>query len=277
MRSFSHLLLATALATGGCASGPGGPFATVDGVIASEYAVPLDRALPDGWAKLATDYQLRITSARIGVVDAELRARTGGGGGSGATFDPANPPPGYSLCHAGHCHRDDGALVPYEDIQAELDAGGPTLNTIVRFPVGAELQALPGEERPLQCEGSCDLGLITLTEIRSTVSLLSLEGLVRDLRAPPRISGEVPFVLFADRAVLRTGVRILADRSHPPHIALRIRVEPSPEHFDALDWGALARSAGVINFSLPANEESLDEVVDAFASSAMAVDVQRSE
>jgi hypothetical protein len=277
MRSFSRLLLATSLATGGCASGPGGPFATVDGVIASEYAVPLDRALPDGWAKLATDYQLRINSARIGVVDAELRARTGGGGGSGATFDPANPPPGYSLCHAGHCHRDDGALVSYEDIQAELASGGPTVNTIVRFPVSAELQALPGEERPLHCEGSCDLGLITLTEIRSTLNLLSVEGLVRDLRPVPRISGEVPFVLFADGVVLRTSIRIPADRSHPPHIALRIGVEPSPAHFDALDWGALARSADMINFSLPANAEALDEVVDTFASSALAVDVQRRE
>jgi hypothetical protein len=275
MRNVRHLLLASSLAWGGCAIGPGGPFASVDGTIASSYAVSLDRVLPDGWARLASDYQVRIDSATVGVVDAELRARAGGGGGGG-TFDPANPPPGFSLCHGGHCHRDDGALIPFEEIQADLAAGGaPTVTTLVRFPVSAQLDALLDAERTLECEGSCDLPLTTITESRAGVNLLFVQGAVRDSRASSRLVGEVPFQLSADAAVLRTSTQIPSDRSHPPHIILRIRVELRPEHFDEVDWAVLDRSAGTIELSLAANPNALDQIVDAFSASGLATDVVR--
>jgi len=48
----------------------------------------------------------------------------GKAGSQSNTFDPNNPPPPYTNCHSGHCHRtDNDALVSYEDIQAEMDAG----------------------------------------------------------------------------------------------------------------------------------------------------------
>jgi hypothetical protein len=277
MRALPLVALSAAFALAGCAFGPGSPFATVDGVVVAEYAVSADR-VADGWAKLASDYQIQLTGARIGIVDVELRARSGGGGGGGGgTFDPANPPPGYSLCHGGHCHREDGALIPYEEIQAELAGGAPTVTTLATFRVGAELDAIAADERSLTCDGSCELGLTTITEVRSDVNLVALQGLVRDSRATPRLAGEVSFVLSAASAVLRTATEIPADRSHPPHIDLRVRAEPKPDLFDALDWAALARSGDVIDFSLAENADALDEVVDTFSASALTVDVERTE
>ena len=34
------------------------------------------------------------------------------------------PPPGYSLCHGGHCHTTDGGIESYEEIEAKLAGGG---------------------------------------------------------------------------------------------------------------------------------------------------------
>lgn len=277
MRTPRLMIVSTWLALSGCAFGPGGPFATVSGVIAADYAVSSDRALTDGWARLASDYQLKLTGARIGIVDVELRALSGGGGGGGGTFDPANPPPRYSNCHGGHCHRDDGALVSYEEIQAELSGGGPTVTTLVDFAVAAELDALAQEERPLECGESCELGLTTLTEVRADVNLLSFQGLVRDSRATPRLVGEVAFTLVTDAAVLRAATQIPSDRSNPPQIALHVRAEATPAHFDSVDWAPLARSADVIDFSLPANAEALVEILDTFSASGLAVDIARTE
>jgi len=240
MRHLRHLLLAASLVWGGCAFGPGGPFASIDGTIASEYAVPLERSLPDGWAKLASDYHVRLTSARVGVADVELRARAEDGAESGGTFDPADPPPSMAL---------------------------------LRLPVSEELDALAGEERPLSCEESCDLGLTTITEIHAGVDQLAVEGFVRDLRAQPQLSGDVPFILRADEATLRTATDISADRSHPPRVVLRIRLGLTPEHFDAPDWAALDRTGGAIDFSLGGNAGALDEIVDAFSATGLAVDV----
>ncbi len=37
-------------------------------------------------------------------------------------FDPANPPPGWKLCHRNHCHNEDGRVASYQQVMAEIGA-----------------------------------------------------------------------------------------------------------------------------------------------------------
>ena len=92
---------------GGCAWEAGEGFAVLEPTVRAAYAPEDSRLTPDGYRRLSSDYQVRLTTATMRLERIELTASSGGGGGG--TFDPANPPPGYSLCHNGHCHRDDGA------------------------------------------------------------------------------------------------------------------------------------------------------------------------
>ncbi|MFP2932804.1 hypothetical protein ACLESO_48200, partial [Pyxidicoccus sp. 3LG] len=132
----------------GCALEAGEGFAVLEPTVSAAYAPVPSREAGNGFQQLASDFQVRVDAATLGTSHVELLSAgsSGGGGGGGGTFDPANPPPGYSLCHGGHCHRDDGALVDYEDIQAELDGGGGSgATTVAALHVDAELDLLASQ------------------------------------------------------------------------------------------------------------------------------------
>lgn len=146
-----HTLILVLLAgAAGCTFSEGDPFATLgDATLDARLVEARGRAVGDGWQKLSTDYEVRFDSFALDTSKLALqRTVAGSGGGGGGTFDPTNPPPRYSNCHNGHCHRDDGALVDYEDIQAELSGGGsgPTVVSVFSFP-GDPLDLLTGTRR----------------------------------------------------------------------------------------------------------------------------------
>jgi len=107
----------------GCAWQPGTGFATVhaDGVVL-RAALGAGRQDTQGRWKLSDGSKVAEFKAVLTVKDCVLESLSESGGGGGGTFDPANPPPGYSLCHGGHCHRADGALIDEAQIKAELQA-----------------------------------------------------------------------------------------------------------------------------------------------------------
>lgn len=37
-------------------------------------------------------------------------------------FDPRNPPPGFTVCHRNHCHREGGGVASYSQVMAEIGA-----------------------------------------------------------------------------------------------------------------------------------------------------------
>ena len=90
----------------GCAFGPGHGFGEI---AAADLAVAFEpgeaRDLGDGWVLANTGDRFTLDTLVFTVESLDLLALEGGGS---ATFDPANPPAGYSLCHGGHCHADDG-------------------------------------------------------------------------------------------------------------------------------------------------------------------------
>jgi hypothetical protein len=212
-----------------------------------------------------------------------LQTQTGGGGGGGGTFDPANPPPGYSLCHGGHCHSDDGALVSYEDIQAQLDAGGgSSTSTLITLPLARGFELIAGESFVPECQPDCELPETTVTRLTAGATALRIEGVVRDRRATPRLAGEVPFrMTFASTGedgplALSEDVEIPADRESPPVISLEVEVLPTARIFDAVDFAALDVAGGVIELSSTQNEAARESVLAAFGGEALGAQVARS-
>jgi hypothetical protein len=228
--SCPRLALLVALA-GGCALDAGGPFARLDAELDVRLVRPADRELGDGWQKLASDYEVTITraEARLGP------ARLIDAGGAGGSFDPARPPPGYSLCHNGHCHAADGRLVPYEEVAAEL-AGGPAARVVVSLETAGEIDLLAGTARRVGCAPSCDLPLARVGTVRLELERLLLEGRVRDPRG--RIVGEAPLRVELEDARLLGSLDLPADRAHAPDVRLTVRLELGVALLDLVELAA---------------------------------------
>jgi hypothetical protein len=215
----------------GCAFGAGGPFASVDATLEVALVVPAGRDAGDGWMKLDTNYQVRLVRATLELGEVELVAA----GAAGAAFDPANPPPGYSLCHNGHCHAADGRLVSYEDIAAE-QAGGAAATVALAFESPGSVDLLAGAASlPLDCGAPrCDLPAGTVALVRLDGHQIVLEGLVRDPLG--RFSGEKPFSVQAEEALLTAPIDLPADRENDPDVTLTLRVQLGAELLDSFDF-----------------------------------------
>ncbi|RAL25332.1 hypothetical protein DL240_03735 [Lujinxingia litoralis] len=92
-------------------------------------------AFTDGspWGRVLATLELSppsgATLSEVGISSVRLIREVDGQAGS-ADFDPANPPPGYSLCHNGHCHSDDGRLVDYASIASESGGGSQVVSAV---------------------------------------------------------------------------------------------------------------------------------------------------
>ncbi len=214
-----------------CAWDDGAPFGEVTVDFTARWTeVP---ARGGDWQKLASDFEVQVTAASatfgaLALVDVGTVA---------LNFDPADPPPGYSNCHGGHCHADDGRLVSYEEIAAEL-AGGGGPAPVIRLAVGAR-ELRTGVAETLACAGApCDLPLATVGRVELPVARLELAGLVRDTRTPPRVAAPQPWTLALDRAddaAPATGTLDLpVDRGHAPRITLAVDALPTAALLDGV-------------------------------------------
>jgi hypothetical protein len=225
-----------------------------------------DRATSDGYQRLSSDYQVRVDLALMRLSSIELLASAGGAGGA---FDPSNPPPGYSLCHGGHCHRDDGALIPYEQIAAEMGGGGGS-RTVVTLPVTEALDLLAPETRKVGCSPRCALPETQVSQGRWGVESLRLEGTVRDGHVPPRIADArrfrvdlVPATPDSDIpvAILTGELDLPSDRSTPPAAKLDLNLNLTAALFDPLDWSTLSQGTdGVWNINAEAHKALLERL-----------------
>ncbi|RKH57868.1 hypothetical protein [Corallococcus aberystwythensis] len=252
-------LLPLALVSG-CAFDAGDGFAVLEPSVEAAYTPLSGRNAGDGYQALASDFQLRMDTGAVRLGSIDLLASSGGGGTT--TFDPSSPPPGYSLCHNGHCHGEDGALVDYEDIEAEMGGGGSTTTTVANLPVDAELDLLSPAVRELTCEPGCGLGKTTLSGGRWSITGLRMTGSVRDGRVPARFAGALPFRFTAavagaeatPVAVLKGDLDVPSDRENAPRVTLGLKLELTPALFDAVDWSAATPGTdGVVDLDAPAN------------------------
>jgi len=265
---------------GGCALSAGDSFAEVSATLEARLAPAPDRDLGGGWQRLNTDFAVRFARAELTLERVELQDL--GAGGESLGFDPASPPPGYGLCHNGHCHRDDGVLVSYEDIAAELAGGGASAaRTLVALPVGPTDLLAPAP-RALPCDPSCGLPRAHLGRARLTPARLVLEGAARDEREPARFPGEVPFTL--DLLLLADGTGVLhldvpldapADRDAPPGIDLALTLTTTARLLDGVPLDALGAAAGLIDLDAPAGEAARNEIRLNLAESELSAEVTR--
>ena len=239
-------------AAAACTFEPGSWFATLQPSLTAGYVSLPDRQAGEGWQKLSNDFQVRLTRARLELDEVRFLAASAGGGGG--RFDPANPPPGYTLCHGGHCHSTSGRLVPYAEIEAELAGarGGAGLQVAVTFPVDGALDLLMPAERALACEPSCNLDRTTILRASAPVRRLSLEGSVRDGHSPARLPDSSWRWELAP--VLEAALNLPADRKNPPRVTVRLLVELAASLLDGLDFAALARADGVLDLAAPPNQ-----------------------
>lgn len=276
-------ILLPLLLLAGCAFEPGEGFAVLEPTVRAAYTPQPSRDAGEGYQRLSSDYQVRVDAASLGLARIDLLGRTGSAGPT--SFDPANPPPGYTICHNGHCDREDGALVPYEEVEAELSGGAAAATTVATLPVG-DVNLLAPMTRTVGCEPDCELPQTTVSNGRWTVSALRLMGAVRDSRMPPRFAGERPFLLElattgdkGEPVVTFAGaLDVPSDREHEPRVGLDLTLDVTPAVFDALDWAATeADQNGVVDLNDPKNEAARTALIERLAALQPEAKVTRDE
>ncbi|MBM4378535.1 MAG: hypothetical protein FJ086_04435 [Deltaproteobacteria bacterium] len=256
----------------GCTLGPGDPFATLSARVQASLSQPAGRSAADGFQRLSTDYQVRFTALRLDATALELVDL-----GSGATlaFDPARPPPGYGLCHNGHCHRDDGALVDYAVISAEVTGGGGP-SAVASLPA-QELDVLAGTDLPLSCGEGCTLPSATVGQVRLRIRGLVAEGVVRDGRAQPRIP-EQPFrlqALLPEGSELSTPTAIEVSRHASPRVDVALTVQLGASLLDGLPLEQLPTVGGALDAYPPSMPDLQKQVRVNLAETGLDVVVER--
>lgn len=239
------------LCTAGCTLEEGTGFATMQPATVEATLQP-DAARDLGEDRILTDlgYQVTLQHASLQiheVVLQELRGQQAGGGAT-TSFDPQNPPEGFSLCHGGHCHADDGALVSYEEVQAQLAGGQVTLAALVSLPVDRAFDLLGNEQAridrfvpsPLLPRGQ-------ISRVRVDIGRLRLSGVVRAGPSAPEPSEAelaLEVSLPLDEALSVTANRSL-DRDADPDLRLAVAVKLDGTLFDGLDFAKLASDGAV--------------------------------
>jgi hypothetical protein len=240
-----------AFVTCSCANEPGQPWGAAELSLTVQLEVPPDRQLANGGIRTAAGYALYLQEVALEVREVSLLVRPTGS--TSSVFDPAKPPANYSLCHNGHCHRDDGALVDYADIEAELLAAsgakaatpGVTLALAETATMTASSAVVPLPA--CSAKDPCDLPRGTLQTARVRVAALRLVGVVKDAdglgRLPAQgITLELEIPLQVGDQLLGAAASLAGplDNGQPAGVRARLRLSLSPTWLDGADVAALA-------------------------------------
>jgi hypothetical protein len=240
MRCRSELLgcAIVAMSLSGCAFGDGRPWAVLDPHLDARFAPSSLRIDDDGLFKTADSWLVELDD--VSVTFAELSVKQASTAGAALSFDPADPPEGYTVCHNGHCDAVDGRQVPYAVVEAELQGGGADAPATV-----LDLHAaLPLTETATSVEVPCDDDVCQLARGPVVAAELVLEevhlsGTAFDALPSARVGDAgVPFdVHLTDIPALSAALDAEAERFQP----LRFRLDASfglaetlldPVHFD---------------------------------------------
>ncbi len=211
-----------------CTFSDGEPWGELDASLNVE-ASPQASRFDERGLKVPSGHRLQIEDldveiAALGVSFTALSQDT-------EVFDPANPPPNYSLCHNGHCHRDDGALVDYEDIVLEL--GGSSGTEVVASPTDGQVSVwTESVDVPLAC-GSCELERGKVQRVTVLVRTLYVRGNVESPDGEREADFEWSFALNTEIATPATG---LVDRDQPVTLSVHADLDLPESLFDEVDW-----------------------------------------
>lgn len=239
MRHFrSSLLLALSLVAG-CAFEDGVPWGRADFLVDAAFAPPSSRL--DGEALItSSDYRVDLDTVELTLTEANLHVSSSG---EVASFDPANPPPGYSLCHNGHCHADSGELVDYEDIVVGDASSDSVVTQSLRGAVSLKSRAATATLA--ECSDNCHIPRGALASVDLHAAKLRLRGTVTDpvgrLTDPVELDLEVPL----DAALTATITGVIGPRE-PGLIALHITLNVPPHLFDGIDFSTSGSHATTV-------------------------------
>ncbi|TVR03988.1 MAG: hypothetical protein EA398_03275 [Deltaproteobacteria bacterium] len=254
------------LAGPGCALDDGQPWGTFDGL---SLDARIDAPVEEGAAVLDTNrnYRVRLDALLVeGVSDATIHTGPLDAGGA-LSFDPRNPPPGYTNCHADHCHLVDNPaiIVLYEDIEAELRATGGTEGTtallVFSDRVGdLDVLAASGSVDIDRCDGPCHLDRGRLSHVEVTLPRVRLRGTVldRQARAPrfPEGIETLAFDFVLDDVVVRGPLAGRIERGEAPGVRIEATLVTQAALFHDLALDALLPDA---------SPESLDDLREGLA------------
>ena len=250
--------------------------------VRAAYTPIASRDAGNGYQRLSSDFQVRLTAARVRLERIDL---LGGASSSGPTsFDPANPPPGYTICHNGHCDREDGAQVSYDEVAAELGGGGATASTVATLPVGESGPAGTGDPHarvPAGLRAASHRALQRKVDRGGPAARGHREGFachaaLRGERPPSRAHREQP----PGRA--RRGAHgeldVPADREHPPLVSLALGLEMTAAVFDPVDWEAAKPGTDdTVDLSDVDNEAPREQLLESFSELAPNAEVNRED
>ena len=211
-----------ALLLAACTFQPGGAFGRLDGFTADLRFEP-GEARDLGGFKVLTDLgaEVQVQSLQLQLSGIELQEIRGA---AGVSFDPANPPEGYSLCHGGHCHYEDGSLVSYDQIINELSGGTVSWEAIIAAPFDQPQDLLEG--------GPGELGLEGLLLPQASLSRLEMLGEAEvDGRS---FRWDLPL-----STAWSTSVEVEIARDKPEGLALEVELLLPGTLFDGIDFAAM--------------------------------------
>ncbi|MBO9538994.1 hypothetical protein J7643_00195 [bacterium] len=271
------LLAFVALGAAGCAWQDGAGFGTLHPVaLSAAFSPSAGRLDAQGWLKTDNNMRVKLEALTLQVRALSFSTTTAASAGTGGTFDPANPPSGYSLCHNGHCHRSDGALVDYAEIQAEMNGGKAGETTVLSLPGAGATGLLAGTVAlPLgAATPSAMLAKGTWTKAILDIAQLEATGSVQDPTPEARLGGQprtFAFKLVPSPLSKRLTVEI--DRSQPDAVKIQGALALSEKLLDQLDWKRLAALPGSIDLSADATASA--QLAENFAQSTFTLDVTR--
>ncbi len=247
------LALLVPLATAGCATGPGHGFGEIVGLtLDARYAPGVARDLGDGWALTDRGYRVRLDRLEVEASSLALEQLAGGGGE--VTFDPANPPDGFLLCHGGHCHAEDGSVWSYEEVEAELAGGEDAWSTVVTFDLARGLDLREGAVVEWgACDPSCTLPAADVGRVSLPLEEVSLEATVWD-----DADGTVAWTVELEPGAvgtLRGALDLPLDRDHDPVLTLGLTAAVDGVLLDGIDLAALQPRGGALSLDADLSAE----------------------
>lgn len=210
------IFIALPLVLSACAFTDGEPWGYVEATVAVD-AVAGTQAI-----------DIATQSTRLDVI----RFYTAASSGGVVDFDPANPPPGYTLCHGDHCHADSGELVSYDEIIAGGGAAsGPVLAGARRIDTLIEGGRDASTRVKINDRGTLSQGEVEIGNFQITGTL-------------DRSDGQYPLTISLPVAGLRvTGSVFLSiARDTPLHQELSLRLVLPEDLLDGVDVEALRLS-----------------------------------
>jgi hypothetical protein len=250
------VLAGLALFAGGCAVADGEPWGWLEGdAEARGELVEPGGAPTDGVSIDSVEAFFRVRLAETQTTS----------GGSGASFDPASPPPGYTLCHNGHCHSEGGDLVSYEDVREELNNGGGTsVVTIGRVEGGGTLDGNP-----------VDIGR---TAIVNEAQIDTIEVQVNlDIRGTVTIDGaDYDLVILTSPFLMSTQTKLSFGPGEPFEQFMHMQFDwTGIDAFEDVDIDALDRSSDTVRITQVVNRSAAESIVSALQEGAIELMLER--